>query len=84
MKPKNAEELREEFIKKYAPSILDKNSNTSFVLDLAVLLESFASLREDKLRETINTVCRFDTGTECLYRDECPYLNEDEPKCSQQ
>ena len=43
---KNAEELKAEFIKKYAPSILDKNSNTSFVLDLAVLLESFVSLRE--------------------------------------
>ena len=46
MKTENAEELREEFIKKYAPSILDKNSNTSFVLDLAVLLEFHASLRE--------------------------------------
>ena len=43
---KTAEELREEFIKKYTPSILDKNSNTSFVIDLATLLEFHASLRE--------------------------------------
>ena len=43
---KTSEELKEEFIKKYTPSILDKNSNTSFVIDLATLLEFHASLRE--------------------------------------
>jgi hypothetical protein len=29
-------------------------------------------------------VCQFDTGSECKYNGECPYLCTDLPKCSQQ
>ncbi len=29
-------------------------------------------------------VCRFDTGSECNFNGECPYLCADFPKCSQQ